>query len=1197
MASPKESSPAVEQQQQPSTGSLGNAMKAILALSVKPRDEDKKLEKKPSNAMATGSGVMTFGVKLESRLNIKDLQHLKKAFMAQGDGYNKRLNVNKEEFCDLLDRILTKGNIEEYADLFDKIDVTKDGKVDWDKFASHLLLEYVEKDDRVKSTQVPQWKDIKMLPSPHKDVIHKVAFLKNTSRYIAISKEGGISTWDTRLHVMKSIRINNDSVKPRDMWVTTFVVLQNINKIALAFTSKEIIFYDLSSKLEFNCQYRVYGLEHTPLSMDYWSNPNNSNEAIIVMGDTGGNVNAFMFTSAIIALFDRPQQTAGEGQEQVVNVHFKDLLKEKFKYCRLVRHSGHQEWTRQVKYALHLDCFISCSTTYQNAMVLGWIEKVRQRMKTSSFNIAQGVNAFDYHEGLNLIATAGVNHHVCLWNPYVVSKPVGLLRGHMAPVMHVQFNHSRGQLISFSKDKVLRIWDVQLQVCLQRIAGTFPKGPDLATHLFFHEERNRLFMAFNYQLTLLEMKKEVKDRVLSHDKPVTCAIYSSTFSQVVSACQGSTVNMWLLETGQKVKQFLNCHGNAEITTLGLDHSETRLFTGSSDGTVKVWDFNGHCHHTLNAGMGDPADISQVVVLKRIFIIIGWNRCITVFRNQQLTQFHVQPSEWKGGQEHHDDILAAAFSAPHTLATASYDGEIIIWNSGSEVASRHLRQRYLKKVVKPRAGTRLGFKKEATIASITTTQHSTSQRQPETQSHASALSRLPTNQSETMESAKPQRPGSRSSDMSEDEQNNVIITRLVFLDARKGQSASGGANLVSCGGNGWVRFWNTAKNSLLAEYIAHKQVSFVVMAVNENNHMLVTGDTDGVIKVWNIQEYCVLQSESLITEPPPLIASWHPHGDMINSLLICERNDRTLVVSASADGSVQVWDVYGICIGTFGQEDHWKIEPYRPPEEVSIEDKECEDSDSGESFSADAFDSSQEEMTEEMMETLMDPLTKVNTWEKTRLGKEYQELRSKKRERKQPGTIPELPYLYWDKIHAGQPPSSNPAGGPFAPSEKPILPLWTQALFVPELDDVGTLRKPDFVTHPHRYFRDREDIVDAKVLAKEPDDMTDCKNSYDERSLFPKYILEFEARMKTQHREELEALGVSPAHGKGRLHAGRRSKAWSVIASQTNTVNSSGGQSGGTMLQGLKSVIGNGRPVRLSPLPEGKRPKAQPHDTT
>ena len=30
------------------------------------------------------------------------------------------------------------------------------------------------------------------------------------------------------------------------------------------------VFYDLSSKLEFNVQYRVYDLEHTPLSMDYW---------------------------------------------------------------------------------------------------------------------------------------------------------------------------------------------------------------------------------------------------------------------------------------------------------------------------------------------------------------------------------------------------------------------------------------------------------------------------------------------------------------------------------------------------------------------------------------------------------------------------------------------------------------------------------------------------------------------------------------------------------------------------------------------------------------------------------------------------------------------------------------------------------------------------------------------------------------
>lgn len=62
----------------------------------------------------------------------------------------------------------------QFAELFDKIDVTKEGYVDWDKFASHMLLEFYEKDDRVKSTQVPQWKDLRTLPRCD---IHVQAFL------------------------------------------------------------------------------------------------------------------------------------------------------------------------------------------------------------------------------------------------------------------------------------------------------------------------------------------------------------------------------------------------------------------------------------------------------------------------------------------------------------------------------------------------------------------------------------------------------------------------------------------------------------------------------------------------------------------------------------------------------------------------------------------------------------------------------------------------------------------------------------------------------------------------------------------------------------------------------------------------------------------------------------------------------------
>ena len=44
------------------------------------------------------------------------------------------------------------------------------------------------------------------------------------------------------------------------------------------------------------------------------SDPQNPNEAILVWGDTGGAVNALHFTSANIALFERPSAPAGEKQ-------------------------------------------------------------------------------------------------------------------------------------------------------------------------------------------------------------------------------------------------------------------------------------------------------------------------------------------------------------------------------------------------------------------------------------------------------------------------------------------------------------------------------------------------------------------------------------------------------------------------------------------------------------------------------------------------------------------------------------------------------------------------------------------------------------------------------------------------------------------------------------------------------------------
>jgi hypothetical protein len=61
---------------------------------------------------------------------------------------------------------------------------------------------------------------------------------------------------------------------------------------------------------------------------------------------------------------------------------------------------------------------------------------------------------------------------------------------------------------------------------------------------------------------------------------------------------------------------------------------------------------------------------------------------------------VKASEWKGLGEHDEDILCAAImkNQPMQMVTGSFDGEIVVWNSVTELASKHLtaRKRVSKK---------------------------------------------------------------------------------------------------------------------------------------------------------------------------------------------------------------------------------------------------------------------------------------------------------------------------------------------------------------------------------------------------------------------------------------------------------------------------------------------------------------------
>uniref|UniRef100_H2Z1I1 WD repeat-containing protein on Y chromosome n=1 Tax=Ciona savignyi TaxID=51511 RepID=H2Z1I1_CIOSA len=126
-----------------------------------------------------------------------------------------------------------------------------------------------------------------------------------------------------------------------------------------------------------------------------------------------------------------------------------------------------------------------------------------------------------------------------------------------------------------------------------------------------------------------------------------------------------------------------------------------------------------------------------------------------------------------------------------------------------------------------------------------------------------------------------------------------------------------------------------------------------MVSDERNKVLVTGDSRGYIRVWNIENYCndedvvrrrsvansSLQMNSSVgssiysyqsisryfptNQAPEMKMSVCGHSSAVTSIAYVTNYE--MIASGSVDGTVRLWTLSGRYIGTFGQPDSWSIE--------------------------------------------------------------------------------------------------------------------------------------------------------------------------------------------------------------------------------------------------------------------------------
>ncbi|KAF6718795.1 WD repeat-containing protein 49 [Oryzias melastigma] len=472
---------------------------------------------------------------LESRMDAKDYTHLQSIFVGS-PGIPRSLS--RTEFIDLAWRSADRGSKQEYGLLFDSVLVTQkhssllhsrdevkeEGHIDWGALCSFLLEETWRKLNRTGVISVPLWKPPRTLTCPHRDSVQKVLYLQGSDQYLTVSKGGKVVLWQEEdMSLLRTCLLKNSTVASRDLWVTDVVLLQNVKKIAVSFTCEEVCFYDIRSKQDFPCKYKLQGLRFAPWCLDYWVDPCDADQAVLTIGDTGGQVSALHFTSAQTSLFESRSLQSDSYSAKMVP--WDQLVKGRHSCCRIETHKAHAPaWVRKVRYLASLRAFVSCCTRPQSSMVIGWRDEDGGKMRVTTYVTQRGVRDIDYLCERNLIATAGLDDQVLLWNPYVTSEPVCALAGHTNAVTAVRFMQTKDQLLSYSKDKVLCLWDVSSRLCVQRLAGVFPKvQEDTHTFLFLREERQHLLLSFNSRLLLLESTEEEKKRSISHGHTEFCA--------------------------------------------------------------------------------------------------------------------------------------------------------------------------------------------------------------------------------------------------------------------------------------------------------------------------------------------------------------------------------------------------------------------------------------------------------------------------------------------------------------------------------------------------------------------------------------------------------------------------------------------------------------------------------------------------
>nr|XP_054398112.1 EF-hand calcium-binding domain-containing protein 8 isoform X5 [Pongo abelii] len=615
--------------------------------------------------------------------------HLAKIEKMFEEDINSTGALGMDAFIKAMKKVLSSVSDEMLKELFLKVDSDCEGFVTWQKYVDYMMREFQGKEDMRKSQyRLHFYLPMTVVPLNHGCEVVKVVFLihrfKKIGCFLTVTKDGILQFWSESFSLISSFRLNQaQQLHNQPMWVIDMVCLHNMNLVAVASTRQKIDFFDIS---DHKCvqAFTFIDLDSCALVMDYWSD---YHRGVFCYGDVKGNVIVFTSENMTSGLFNPRILPRASKWDHWIKVSLQKLLNEKSALHRSYRLKAlHPNWCQQVKFIPQMNVVVSCSAIEKSSLVLTILPaKASEKPRLSVLHLRKGILCFDYCPDRNFLVTGGYDAFIRLWNPFVSKRPVWLMKGHQTSVTHILVDSRNSSiLISVSKDKNIRVWDMLDYICLQSFCGKFfALGNCPITSAYFFEKDNTLICS-TYSIGILKGYLEAQGPIkakkrTTHCSPLCAVLYSKIFKQVVSGCLRGTVSVWEVVTGRKTMEFSVSGGqHMEMTAMALDESERCLLTGLRDGTMKMWNYNiGKCLLTFPSP--EQLEISGIIHMNKVFYVTGWSKRITHFLFHKtkpvLLCYHWQTY-------HTEDILSMAKYQNQFLGTSSYSGDILFWNTGT-----------------------------------------------------------------------------------------------------------------------------------------------------------------------------------------------------------------------------------------------------------------------------------------------------------------------------------------------------------------------------------------------------------------------------------------------------------------------------------------------------------------------------------